>query len=70
MCDIYCIKVPGCGYEGGSDGDGHTLDYVTLITLPNTEKLVTMFPSDEIIIQKTKDSNNLKYYNDDESRGD
>ncbi len=54
MCDIYCINVPECGYEGGKEGDGHILNYITLITLPNTDTLITMFPSDEIIINKNK----------------
>lgn len=47
-CDLYCIKIDGCGYEGGNQGDGHTLNYVTLLTLPDTQKPVTLFPSDKI----------------------
>ena len=54
MCDIYCLNVPECGYEGGKDGDGHVLDYITIVTLPNSNKLITMFPSDELIIDKEK----------------
>ena len=53
MCDIYCINVPGCGYEGGKNGDGHTLDYVTIVTEPNTSNIIAMFPSDEISLSKT-----------------
>ena len=49
MCDIYCIKVEGCGYQGGNQGDGHILDYITIVTLPNDiSKIITMFPSDEV----------------------
>ena len=47
-CDIYCIKIDECGYQGGNKGDGHTLNYVTLITMPDTHKPITLFPSDEI----------------------
>ena len=59
MNDIYCVKIEGCGYAGGSKGDGHTLDYITIITLPNTKQLITMFPSDEIRLkEKNKDCRN------------
>lgn len=51
-CDIYCIKMDGCGYEGGSEGDGHILNYVTLITFPDTEKPITLFPSDKVVIKE------------------
>lgn len=51
-CDIYCIKIEGCGYEGGSQGDGHVLDYVTLITFPDEEKPITLFPSDKIELRE------------------
>ncbi len=47
-CDLYCIQMDGCGYEGGSQGDGHILNYVTLLTLPDIPKPVTLFPSDKI----------------------
>ena len=47
-CDLYCIQMDGCGYEGGSQGDGHILNYVTLLTLPDIQKPVTLFPSDKI----------------------
>ena len=57
MSDIYCFHIENCGYEGGSEGDGHTLNYLTVITLPNDRsKLITMFPSDEVRI-KEKDKN-------------
>ena len=57
MTDIYCFHIENCGYEGGSEGDGHTLNYLTVITLPNDRsKLITMFPSDEVRI-KEKDKN-------------
>lgn len=52
MCDIYSINIPNCGYEGGKDGDRHVLDYVTIVTLPNSTQLITMYPSDELIIEK------------------
>ena len=52
MCDIYCINVPRCGYEGGRKGDGHILNYVTFIILPNSNNIITLFPSDEIIIRQ------------------
>lgn len=48
MSDIYLIKSKGCGYEGGKKGDNHTLDYITVVTLPNSNKFITMFPSDNI----------------------
>jgi len=54
MCDIYCINVPNCGYEGGKNGDGHILNYVTFITLPNSNDMLTMFPSDEIVLNREK----------------
>ena len=57
MADIYCFHIENCGYEGGSEGDGHKLNYLTVITLPNDRsKLITMFPSDEVTI-KEKDKN-------------
>ena len=49
-CDIYCIKLDNCGYQGGNKGDGHTLNYITLITMPGSQKPITMFPSDKIMI--------------------
>ena len=54
ICDIYCTYVPNCGYEGGKNGDGHILNYVTIVTLPNSNQLITMFPSDEIMIGKNE----------------
>lgn len=57
MSDVYVIKVEGCGYAGGQAGNGHTLDYITVITLPNSYDLITMFPSDNIFeIEKDKNS--------------
>lgn len=53
-CDIYCIKLEGCGYEGGNKGDGHKLDYVTLVTMPDTYKTITLFPSDKIELKMPK----------------
>ncbi len=53
-CDVYCIKLKGCGYEGGNKGDGHTLDYVTLVTMPDTYKPITLFPSDKIELRMPK----------------
>jgi len=53
-CDIYCIRLDECGYQGGSKGDGHTLNYITLITMPDTQKTITMFPSDEIKLEPVK----------------
>jgi len=52
--EIYCIKLESCGYEGGSKGDGHQLDYVTIVTKPQKKDLLIMFPSDEIVIEKEK----------------
>ena len=52
MCDIYCINIPGCGYQGGKKGDGHVLDYVTFITLPNSNDIITLFPSDKIELKE------------------
>lgn len=54
MCDIYCTYVQNCGYEGGRDGDGHVLNYVTIVTLPNSNRLITMFPSDEIMVERNE----------------
>ncbi len=48
MADIYLIEQENCGYEGGTEGDGHILNYVTIITLPYSKRLITMFPSDNI----------------------
>ena len=49
MSDIYVIESKECGYQGGRKGDGHSLDYVTVITLPfSPDKIITMFPSDNI----------------------
>lgn len=53
-CDLYCIKLEGCGYEGGNKGDGHRLDYVTLITMPDTYTPITLFPSDKIELKIPK----------------
>lgn len=52
MCDIYCIPIPNCGYEGGRKGDGHILNYVTFITLPNSNNIITIFPSDEVVLKE------------------
>jgi len=54
MADIYCARVENCGYEGGMQGDGHQLDYITIVTLPFKTDIVTMFPSDKMIIEKEK----------------
>jgi len=54
MADIYCARVENCGYEGGARGDKHQLDYVTIVTLPFKTDIVTMFPSDKVIIEKEK----------------
>ena len=70
MCDIYCVNVPECGYEGGKNGDGHILDYVTFITLPNSNKLITMFPSDNIIKEKDKDKLETRKENIKEDDGE
>ena len=60
LCDIYCINVPGCGYEGGRKGDGHILDYVTFVTLPNSNNIITMFPSDKVVLrEKVKENQNI-----------
>ena len=50
-CDVYCVKIEGCGYSGGKEGDGHTLDYVTLITFPGSEVPIALYPSDKIEIR-------------------
>lgn len=57
-CDVYCIKLEGCGYEGGNKGDGHILDYVTLVTMPDTYKTITLFPSDKIELKDLKREEN------------
>jgi len=54
MADIYCAKVENCGYEGGAQGDGHRLDYITIVTLPFKTDIITMFPSDKMVISKEK----------------
>ena len=49
MVDIYQIRIAGCGIAGGKNGDGHRLDYVTVVTMPQfPDKVLTMFPSDNI----------------------
>lgn len=59
LSDIYLIKFENCGYAGGRMGDGHTLNYVTIITYPDSKKLITMFPSDNIFeLEKNMNSNN------------
>ena len=56
MMDIYCVKSENCGYEGGYNGDGHTLNYITIITCKDTKNIITMFPSDEIQLrERTKE---------------
>ena len=59
-CDIYCIRLDECGYQGGNKGDGHTLNYITLITMPDTQKTITMFPSDEIKLEKLEPVRTVK----------
>lgn len=70
LFQIYCINIPGCGYEGGRKGDGHVLDYVTFITLPNSSNIITMFPSDEVVLRESKkeierSNSNDRYVPDD-----
>ena len=45
--DIYQIPYKNCGYQGGKYGDGHSYDYITLVLFPETENIITMFPSDK-----------------------
>lgn len=66
MCDIYCIPAKECGYEGGAKGDNHILDYITMITLPNSDKIITMFPSDEIKIKEKAKENKFANKEDDD----
>lgn len=64
MADVYCVKIENCGYEGGSKGDGHQLDYLTIMTLPNSrEHIITVFPSDKIrTVKRTlENESNLKF---------
>jgi len=61
MVDVYFIKVENCGYEGGLKGDGHQLDYLTVITLPQKIDIITVFPSDGIFIIKDKNKKNKEF---------
>jgi len=38
----------------GNKGDGHILNYITILTCKDTKDVITMFPSDEIIIKDKK----------------
>ena len=58
MVDVYFIQIKNCGYEGGFKGDGHQLDYLTVITLPQKRDIITVFPSDGIIGIKDKNKRN------------
>ncbi|MCL2859642.1 MAG: tetratricopeptide repeat protein [Oscillospiraceae bacterium] len=72
-CDMYCIRVEGCGYMGGKMGDGKILDNITIVTLSNSNKVITAYPSRDIfaIEEPTKvlcPSNVLKVEEDDYER--
>lgn len=54
-CDIYCFDQPNCAYEGGTQGDHHSLNYITIITKPNTSEIINLFPSDETVKQKERE---------------
>jgi len=71
MCDIYSIEAPNCGYQGGYEGDGHILNYVTLVTLPCSEKIITFFPNDKLIMKadKIKEANDTKNLQNDKNNG-
>ena len=67
MCDIYLIEAEECGYAGGKTGDGHKLNYITVITLPNSKTLIAMFPSDNVfeMEQDNKIERNVPNNSDD-----
>ncbi len=65
MADIYVIKSEKCGYAGGKEGDRHQLDYVTVITLPNSRDLITMFPSDNIFELEKEIKTDIKHDEND-----
>ena len=42
----YVIPHPEAGYKGGLDGDFHTLNNITILTVLNNQYLITAYPSD------------------------
>ena len=44
--DIYLIKMRKCGYCGGKNGDGHSLNYMEVVTYEGTDEIITIFPSE------------------------
>lgn len=43
--EIYNIPYKNAGYEGGANGSGATLDYVTIVVEKGTNNIITAFPS-------------------------
>lgn len=50
--ELYCVKIPNCGYAGGKIGNGKILDYMTIVLLANTDKILTAMPSENIFLNK------------------
>ena len=42
--DVYIIPRANSGYAGGYSGQGQNLDYVTIVTESNTNRIITGFP--------------------------
>lgn len=43
--EIYNISYKNAGYEGGANGSGAKLNYVTIVVEKGTNKIITAFPS-------------------------
>ena len=42
----YRIHYPNAGYDGGNQGDRHTLDYITVLVFLSEDYIITAYPSD------------------------
>ena len=51
----YCIKKPFCGYEGGKKGTGNMYNHI-IVVLRDSGKLVTVYPGEDLFLEKTKQS--------------
>jgi filamentous hemagglutinin len=50
--DIYVVPRPNSGYAGGLSGQRQNLDHVTIITLKDTNKIITGFPGNGLPFPK------------------
>jgi len=53
--DAYVFKYEGVGYSNTKE-----LNYVKVVTIPNTKKIITMYPYDYIVNLKTKEKDKTK----------